>query len=198
MPGVVRTRVGYAGGTTENPTYYNLGDHTESIQIEYDPAVISYEELLDVFWASHDPFRQPWSRQYMAIVFTHDDEQERQAIEGRDRLAAGMGQKVTTEIVPFSRFYLAEDYHQKYRLQQDPVLVREFRAIYPSTQDFVDSTAAARVNGYVAGYGSLEMLRDELDSLGLSTGGRERLWDVVSSLHPDEKVEQCPLPSTGG
>jgi methionine-S-sulfoxide reductase len=198
MPGVVRTRVGYAGGTTENPTYYNLGDHTETIQIEYDPAVVSYEELLDVFWTSHDPFRRPWSRQYMAIVFTHDDEQRRQALEGRDRLAVETGQEVTTEIVPFSEFYLAEDYHQKYRLQQDSVLMRDFRAIYPSTQDFIASTAAARVNGYIAGYGSLERLRDELDSLGLSTEGRERLWDVVSRLHPDEKVEQCPVPSTDG
>jgi methionine-S-sulfoxide reductase len=190
---VVRTRVGYAGGTTQNPTYRNLGDHTESIQVEYDPTVISYEELLGVFWDSHDPFSQPWSRQYMAIVFTHDDEQERQAIEGRDRLAAETGRVVATEIVPFSGFYLAEEYHQKYRLQQDPALMREFRAIYPDPGDFVDSTAVARANGYVAGYGSLERLRDELDGLGLSTGGQKRLWDLVSRLHPDEKAVQCPI-----
>ena len=193
MPGVVRTRVGYAGGTTQNPTYHSLGDHTEAIQIEYDPALISYEELFDAFWTSHDPFRQPWSRQYKAIVFYHDEEQERLAIERRDRLAAETGREVVTEIIPFSRFYLAEDYHQKYRLQQDPVLVRDLRAIYPNTQDFVASTAAARINGYVAGYGSLERLRDELNSLGLSTEGRDRLWEMVSSLHPDEKVEQCPI-----
>jgi peptide-methionine (S)-S-oxide reductase len=71
--------------------------------------------------------------------------------------------------------------------------VREFRTIYPDPGDFVDSTATARVNGYLAGYGSLEMLRDELDSLGLSAKGRDRLWERVSRLHPDEKVEQCPI-----
>jgi peptide-methionine (S)-S-oxide reductase len=190
---VVRTRVGYAGGTTENPAYYSLGDHTETIQIEYDPAVISYEELLNVFWTSHDPSRQPWSRQYMSILFYHDEEQERVAFEVRDRMAAEMGREILTEIVPFSGFYLAEDYHQKYRLQQDSVLEREFRTIYPDPEDFVDSTAAARVNGYLAGYGSLEMLRDELDSLGLSARGRDHLWEKVSNLHPDEKVEQCPI-----
>jgi methionine-S-sulfoxide reductase len=190
---VVRTRVGYAGGTTQNPTYHRLGDHSESIQIEYDPAVISYEELFEVFWTNHDPFQQPWSRQYMAIVFYHDDAQKQVAIEWRDRLAAEMGREVMTEIVPFSTFYLAEDYHQKYRLQQHPVLVRDLRAIYPGTEDFVASTAAARINGYVAGFGSLERLRDELDGLGLSTEGRDHLWEVVSRLHPDEQVEQCPI-----
>jgi peptide-methionine (S)-S-oxide reductase len=190
---VVRTRVGYAGGTTENPTYYNLGDHTETIQIEYDPAAISYEELLNVFWTSHDPSRQPWSRQYMSILFYHDEEQKRVAFEMRDRMATETGREILTEFVPFSGFYLAEDYHQKYRLQQDGVLVREFRTIYPDPGDFVDSTATARVNGYLAGYGSLEMLRDELDSLGLSAKGRDHLWERVSRLHPDEKVEQCPI-----
>jgi peptide-methionine (S)-S-oxide reductase len=193
MPGVVRTQVGYAGGTTESPTYYVLGDHTETIQIEYDPTVISYEELLDVFWSSHDPSRQSWSRQYMSIVLYHDEEQRRAVIESRDRVAAEIGRDVLTEIVPFSEFYPAEAYHQKYRLQQDSALMEEFRAIYPDIEDFVASTAAARVNGYVAGYGTLERLRDELDSLGLSAKGSERLWNVVSAMHPDEVVERCPI-----
>jgi hypothetical protein len=115
------------------------------------------------------------------------------AFEVRDRMAVETGREILTEIVPFSGFYLAEDYHQKYRLQQDGVLEREFRTIYPNPEDFIASTAAARVNGYLAGYGSLERLRDELDSLGLSTEGRDRLWEKVSRLHPDERVEQCPI-----
>jgi methionine-S-sulfoxide reductase len=193
MPGVVRTRVGYAGGTTENPTYYSLSDHTETIQIEYDPTVISYEELLDVFWSSHDPSRQSWSRQYMSIVFYHDDEQRQAILEARDRVAAEIGRDVLTEIVPFSKFYPAETYHQKYQLQQDSALTKEFRAMYPDEERFVASTAAARVNGYLAGHGTLERLRDELDSLGLSVKGSERLWNVVSAMHPDEVVERCPI-----
>jgi len=71
--GVVRTRVGYTGGSTKNPTYHSLGDHTETVQIDYDPTQISFEELLDVFWDSHRPTQRAWSRQYMAAVFFHNE-----------------------------------------------------------------------------------------------------------------------------
>ena len=106
---MIRTRVGYAGGTMKNPTYHNLGDHTETIQIDYDPTQISYEELLDVFWDSHNPTSRPWSRQYMSIVFYHDEEQKRSAIETRDREGSRREGVIFTEIVPASQFYLAED-----------------------------------------------------------------------------------------
>ena len=177
---MVRTRVGYAGGTKEDPTYYSLGDHSETIQIDYDPTQISYQELLDVFWASHSPTSRPYSRQYMSIIFFHSDEQKRLAEESRDREAAKAEDKIFTEIVPFSEFYLAEDYHQKYRLQQEPDLMAEFNAIYPTLKDFVDSTAAARVNGYVGGNSTLEALQAELEGLGLSPAGSKRLLEMVT------------------
>jgi peptide-methionine (S)-S-oxide reductase len=182
MPGVVRTRVGYAGGTTKNPTYYNLSDHTETIQIDYDTAQISYEELLDVFWDSHNPAQRPWSRQYMSIVFYHNDEQKRLAMETRDREAARIQDEIFTEIVPASEFYLAEAYHQKYRLRQVPDLMQEFSVMYPADEDFVASTAAARVNGYLGGYGTVKALQTELSSLGLSPEGSQKLLDIVSAL----------------
>jgi peptide methionine sulfoxide reductase MsrA len=72
---VVRTRVGYAGGTKANPTYYRLGDHSETIQIDYDPAVISYEQLLDLFWSWHRPDRPAHSTQYASRVFYHSETQ---------------------------------------------------------------------------------------------------------------------------
>jgi peptide-methionine (S)-S-oxide reductase len=182
MPGVVRTRVGYAGGTTENPTYHNLGDHTETIQIEYDPSQISYKELLDVFWDSHNPASPAWSRQYMSIVFYHDEEQRRLAMATRDREAARIQREILTEIVPATEFYLAEAYHQKYRLRQVPDLVQAFSAIYPDDDDFVASTAAARVNGYLGGYGTCEELQEELDSLGLFPVGSDTLQSIVCKL----------------
>ncbi len=80
MKGVVRTRVGYAGGEAPDPTYRRIQDHTEAIQIEYDPSITSYEELLEIFWESHDPTSRPYSRQYMSIVLYHNQEQ-RQIIE---------------------------------------------------------------------------------------------------------------------
>ena len=176
---MVRTRVGYAGGTTKDPTYHNLGDHTETIQIEYDPARVSYEELLDVFWSSHNPTGRSWTRQYMSIVFYHNEEQRRLAEETRDREAARLQAQIFTEIVPAPEFYPAEAYHQKYRLRQVPELAREFSAMYPDDDDFAASTAAARVNGYVGGNGTCECLQEELDSLGLSPAGDERLLEIV-------------------
>jgi peptide-methionine (S)-S-oxide reductase len=180
----VRTRVGYAGGTTANPTYRILGDHSETIQIDYDPAQISYAELLDLFWASHDPASRPVSQQYASIVFYHNEEQRQLAEEARDRQAAEYGGQVYTEIVPFSEFYLAEDYHQKYWLQQMPELEKDFHAIYPDSEDFVNSTAAARVNGYVQGHGTSAALQADLDSLGLSPAAGKRLLEIVSDFEP--------------
>jgi peptide-methionine (S)-S-oxide reductase len=177
---VVRTRVGYAGGTKKNPTYHDLGDHTETIQMDYDPAVISYEQLLDVFWDSHDAASRSWSRQYMSIIFFHHDEQKRLAGESRDREAARTKSTIVTEIRPADDFYRAEDYHQKFRLRSERDLLQEFAAIYPLERDFVDSTAVARVNGYLDGYGTLADLQAELPILGLSSQAGQRLTGIVS------------------
>lgn len=177
----MRTRVGYAGGTTKDPTYHNLGDHTETIQIDYDPAQVSYEELLDVFWSSHFPVQQSWSRQYMSIVFYHDEEQKRLAMETRDREAAKLGTQIFTEIVPASEFYLAEPYHQKHRLRQVPALMGDLSRMYPDDGDFVASTAAARVNGYLGGHGTLDALQAELGTFGLSPAAGQKLLDIVAA-----------------
>jgi len=119
IDGVARTRVGYAGGSSNNPIYYNLDGHSETIQIAYDPTKVTYEELLDVFWDSHHPSAEPYSRQYMSIVFYHNEEQRRLAIESKECEESRSGLSVITEIIPFSEFYLAEDYHQKYYLRQE-------------------------------------------------------------------------------
>ena len=177
---MVRTRVGYAGGTSEDPAYYNLGDHSETLQVDYDPSILSYSDLLQVFWESHNPEFPAYSRQYASIIFYHDKEQRRLAEESGAREEARRGARLHTEIVPYSAFYLAEDYHQKYRLQGHPGLVEEYRRIYPAMEDFVASTAVARVNGYLGGHGDLATLRKELDSYGLSEAGREELLSTAA------------------
>lgn len=177
----MRTRVGYTGGTTREPTYQSMGDHTETLQIDFDPEKISYDELLDVFWASHDPRRSAWSAQYKAAVFVHDDGQRRIAEAGRDRVRSALGRTVRTEILEAERFYLAEGYHQKYRLQGVRELSAEFAEMYPRVRDFVDSTAAARVNGYLDGYGSPERVARDLDRLGLTEAGAQLLRRKVGS-----------------
>ena len=181
--------MGYAGGDLDNPTYHRLGNHTETIQIDYDPTQVSYGQLLDVFWNAHSPEAFPWSRQYMSIVFYHNDEQKKLAEETKAQQEAKLG-KIHTEIIPFTNFYLAEDYHQKYYLQNARELTDEMRAIYPDMSDFINSTAVARLNGYVLGYGTLEDLHEELDSYGLSERGKEKLLKLADrGLSP-----ACPIP----
>ena len=180
----MRTRVGYAGGSKDNPTYRNLGDHSETIQVEYDPTQISYQELLDIFWSSHSPTARPWSRQYASIIFYHNEDQKRLAEASMDREAENRGKSIYTEIMPFVHFYLAETYHQKYRLQQVPALLSEYRAIYPQDEEFINSTATARVNGYVGGYGTLAALQAEIEDLGLSQRAQQELLDRVSARSP--------------
>lgn len=86
-----------------------------------------------------------------------------------------------TEIIPFTEFYLAEDYHQKHALQHSYEYLQEFKAMYLSFQDIISSTAAARVNGYLGGYGTLKELQAELDIYGLSVKAKEHLFDFVKT-----------------
>ncbi|MFP5069363.1 peptide-methionine (S)-S-oxide reductase MsrA [Pseudonocardia nantongensis] len=125
--GVYSTAVGYAGGYTENPTYEEtctgLTGHTEVVLVKYDPAVVSYEQLLRIFWEGHDPtqvMRQgnDVGTQYRSAVYTVDDAQaaigERSArAYGAALAAAGLGE-ISTEVAPLTQFYYAEGYHQQY------------------------------------------------------------------------------------
>ncbi len=132
LPGVVTTAVGYAGGSTPNPTYREActgrTGHAEVVLVAYDPSCIGYEQLLKTFWEHHDPtqgMRQgnDMGTQYRSIILTADDEQRAIAEASRDAYqaqltAAGFG-KITTGIAPAGPFYYAEDYHQQY-LDKNP------------------------------------------------------------------------------
>ena len=111
----------------------------------------------------------------MSAIFYHDETQRELAFETRALEEKRRNRKIQTEILPFSSFYLAEDYHQKYHLRGRRDLMREFKAMYPREADFVNSTAAARVNGYLGGYGSSEEIKATIEKLGLSTPAREQL-----------------------
>ncbi|UCD32748.1 MAG: peptide-methionine (S)-S-oxide reductase, partial [Desulfobacterales bacterium] len=113
---MIRTRVGYAGGRMDGPDYRNIGDHTEVVQVDYDPERITYSQLLDIFWKSHRPSGRSWSRQYMKAVFYHDEHQRRMALASKTAVGQKIGRTVKTEMVPLLSFTLAEDYHQKYIL----------------------------------------------------------------------------------
>lgn len=163
----------------ESPTYHNLGNHSETIEIVYDPSVISYRDLLDVFWYSHSPTAMPYSYQYKSIIFYHNDEQKALAEESKNNIQAGLGRQVYTEIVPAGTFYPAEDYHQKYYLRGIPRLEAELEAKYPDITEFSLSTAVARANGYAGGFGTPEVLREELGLMGLSPEGEAIIKQLV-------------------
>ncbi|GAB3529986.1 peptide-methionine (S)-S-oxide reductase [Pontibacter brevis] len=181
VEGVVRTRVGYAGGTTENPTYWTLGDHIETVQLDYDPTQISYHQLLQLFFSSHKATRAPWKRQYMSAVFLHNAAQEQQAWQAKEQVGLIIGERVYTEIFPYQAFYMAEDRHQKYKLQRQPSLLEELQEIYPAMPDLVNSTAAARINGYLYGYGNKEKLQHDMAQLGLSPAGQKILLENATA-----------------
>lgn len=175
---MVRTRVGYAGGTKRNPTYHSMGDHAESIQVDFDPSVLGYAELLDLFWSCHNPCDRAYSRQYMSAIFFHDEGQKRLALETKDREEKRRG-RIATEILPLGTFTVAEDYHQKYYLRGEREIAKELLAVYPDPAAFRESTAAARLNGYIGGDGSAAALQGEIGRLGLSPAGRDRLRGYV-------------------
>ena len=167
----MRVRVGYTGGTLENPTYQNLGDHTEAFQVDFDPAVMSFETLAGIYWSSHNPCASGGSRQYRNAAWYSDDAQKATLLAIAERHQKASGRKVATAIEPLARFYLAEDYHQKYYLRSTP-LWKEYTALYPKLADLLRSPAVTRANAYVAGNGSRELLAQEIDQLGLSEAGR--------------------------
>jgi peptide-methionine (S)-S-oxide reductase len=123
IEGVVRTRVGYTGGRTADPSYEQVCSdttgHAEAVEVWFDPALVSYDQLLNVFWTIHDPTtpnRQGWDlgSQYRSAIFFHDADQEKLAIASRGERQGALSRSIVTEIAPARTFYEAEDYHQRY------------------------------------------------------------------------------------
>jgi peptide-methionine (S)-S-oxide reductase len=125
VKGVVQTTVGYTGGHTEKPTYKDVCSdntgHAEALQVVFDPAVVTYEQLLDKFWSMHDPTtlnRQgpDFGSQYRSVIFYHSPEQQAAAVSSKEKLekAHRFPRPIVTQIAPAVTFWPAEEYHQKY------------------------------------------------------------------------------------
>ena len=125
VPGVTATAVGYAGGTTQNPTYADVCSdatgHAEVVEVTFDPAKVSYEQLLNVFWENHDPTQlnsqgPDYGTQYRSVIFTHSPQQQAAAEASKAQLEASgrFRRPVVTQILPAAPFYRAEEYHQQY------------------------------------------------------------------------------------
>ena len=137
LDGVISTTSGYTGGTEKDPTYEQVSagktGHLEAIEITYDPAKVSYDQLLDVFWKNVDPTQHNGQfvdvgSQYRTAIFYHTEEQRRLALESRNRLQESrkFGKPIVTEIRPALEFYSAEDYHQDYYIK-NPIRYKYYR-----------------------------------------------------------------------
>ena len=123
VPGVIEAVSGYAGGSVEDPNYRMVctgtTGHAEVVRVEFDPSVVSYDQLLEVFWAMHDPTQRDRQgpdvgSQYRSAIFTHSPEQGEAAAASRDRAQQELDRPIATEIAEAGPFYAAEDYHQRY------------------------------------------------------------------------------------
>nr|XP_016458597.1 PREDICTED: peptide methionine sulfoxide reductase A5-like [Nicotiana tabacum] len=154
LNGVVRTSVGYAGGSKPNPEYRSLGDNAECVQVEYDPEVIGFRQLLEVFWSNHDS-RQVFGQgpdvgnQYRSIIFTSGTEESRLAAVSKEReQSKSKSSIVTTQIQQLEAFHPAEPEHQKFELKRNPFLLQLMGNL--PEEELERSTLAAKLNGYAA------------------------------------------------
>ncbi|CAH3178154.1 unnamed protein product, partial [Porites evermanni] len=155
----------------------NSGDHTETVQLEYDPNCTTYSDLLTRFWKDHDPTALH-KAQYMSAIFYHDEEQKKLAEQTRNEHQKTLRRPIVTKILPAKRFYDAEDYHQKYLLRQKPSLLKSLGL---NSVELINSSVAARLNGYMGGYGSLKDFEAEVDDLKITDAQADMVRKIISS-----------------
>ena len=156
--------------------------------------MVSYKKLLDVFWDSHDPEYNSYSRQYRNAIFTLTEKQRHEAESSLKEMKAVAHNTVFTVVEPAKEFYAAEDYHQKYLLRKAGGLLQELQAIYPDSQQLIASTSATRINGYLGCNGKREVLEKELPQFGLSRQMQVLLVEHVSANCREFSGLTCPSP----
>jgi peptide-methionine (S)-S-oxide reductase len=151
VDGVVRTRVGYAGGTKPDPSYETLGDHTEVLQIDYDTDRVSFADLLERAFDAHTPLQQSTKRQYQYIIFTGTDDQRAQLRAYLDAHGYDRG-RIETRLERLSAFHLAEPYHQKFNLGSQRWVTDAFAEAGYDEAAIRESPAAAKLNAHLGGH----------------------------------------------
>ena len=183
LRGVLRTRVGFAGGTTVKPTYRHMGDHTETVEIDFDPGIISYEEILRKFWQNHYPNRGNYKgRQYISLLRYHGAQQQETADKVKQEMERNLGEAIETEIAAFEQFTLADERHQKYYLKRYPNTLEQLQDLFPKMDHLVDSTFAARLNGFVKGYGKMRLLKSEVAGWNIDEENRDILLNKLETI----------------
>lgn len=176
LDGVVHTYVGYAGGTTDNPTYNNIGDHAETAKVIYDPDKISYQDLVDYYIENTSSNVRPTSGQYRYIVFYANEKQEEYIKE----LAQKRKEEDNLFFSPekLEKFYLAEDYHQKYQLRTSNQLYQKTLSLFDDEETLIDSHLAAKLNAYRSGFITAEEMIEILESSYLAPIYPEQIQSI--------------------
>jgi Peptide methionine sulfoxide reductase len=151
VDGIVKTRVGYAGGDMDNPQYHDLGTHTETIQLEYDPAQWDFSDVIKRIARSMTLDQQPQMRQYHNILF-YTDSREHDIIQSTIDSLSHENDDVIVRIEPIDTFYTAESYHQKYHLRTKRWAVDAFNQAGYDAEALRESPAAAVINSSLAGH----------------------------------------------
>ena len=147
--------------------------------VEFHPDVVSYDELLEVFWDSHNPVMEEYSRQYRNAIFYLNENQRQAALKSLQFVKDKTRTPVTTRVEAAGEFYRAEDYHQKYYLRKRHEILADLQKKYPE-ESFVATTEAARINGYLGCNGEKAEIEARLEKLGLSEKMLQRLVNYVA------------------
>ncbi len=131
LPGIIAIRSGYTGGTSTNPTYPAHEGHQEAVKVVFNPDIISYGQLLDIFWHNVDPFDAQGQfcdkgKSYISAIYYKDDVQKKQALESKKAMEKQLGKSIVTEIKAATPFYDAEEYHQDYK-SKNPIRYKVYR-----------------------------------------------------------------------
>lgn len=154
-------------------------DHTEVVQIDYDEEIITYDELLDIFWKNNIFKIKHLKVQYRSLILYHDDEQKIKALKSKEEKEKNENVNIYTDIESIGEFYIAENYHQKYYIQSIREISDEIKKSCGNFSEFIDSRIVARLNGYIKGYGNMNMLRVDLKTDLLSDKSKKRLVSIV-------------------
>lgn len=184
LTGIMRTRVGFAGGTKDNPTYRQLGDHTETVEMDFDSGIVSLETILNVFWSCHNPvnINDYKGQQYRSLVLFRNPIQHsviREVMRTSEEQGKGI---LDTEVAPYTGFYPAEDRHQKYYLKRYPDAINKLRTFFPTDEELTNATLAARLNGLAKGYTNLEKIINEIRTWQISREEQEEIIHLIKRI----------------
>ncbi|MDE1548883.1 peptide-methionine (S)-S-oxide reductase [Jeotgalibaca caeni] len=184
QPGVIQTLTGFAGGTTSSPTYRSIGDHTETIEVIFDPTILSCADLLRLFWQSHDATkdRSYKERQYISLLVLQNEEQKQIAEQVRTEEETRQGRPIDTEVQLLTPFYPAEPHHQKYYLRRFKNATARIQSLFPTEEAFIQATISARLNGFVREKTKLPAIKEEIATWGLEEAAYQTLLDTLTQL----------------